>query len=228
MADWESRGDIAQARLAIRRVRRYHPRRTRTGQPLARDPHPAGPSRIGRRSKRARWTLNSPRSRCARVGRPRRRPPPPRTRLSPPCCLQPWRPPTTRPSLSLFLPLAALARPASEHCTDNNNEVIALETPADFSYLPEPDQLVFPPTYFKVGSDGVEDLEELIYWDEELLLPLDDSMYFEDWKTEVVKQHNAYRARYGAPPLTWSGALYPATQQWANQCKFQHRCVGSA
>ncbi|KXN82228.1 Cell wall protein PRY3 [Leucoagaricus sp. SymC.cos] len=43
-----------------------------------------------------------------------------------------------------------------------------------------------------------------------------------DWKTEVVRQHNAYRAHYGAPSLSWSDALYPGTQQWANQCKFQH------
>jgi uncharacterized protein YkwD len=46
-----------------------------------------------------------------------------------------------------------------------------------------------------------------------------------DWKAGTVDQHNTYRAQYGAPPLSWSDALYPGTLQWARQCKFEHRYV---
>src|ERR1700730_12626389 len=46
------------------------------------------------------------------------------------------------------------------------------------------------------------------------------SAAFADWKTQVVQLHNQYRAHYGAGPVTWSDALYPGTNQWANQCKF--------
>ncbi|KAF9131052.1 hypothetical protein BG015_003919, partial [Linnemannia schmuckeri] len=35
------------------------------------------------------------------------------------------------------------------------------------------------------------------------------------FKNDVLTQHNRYRAQYGARPLTWSDALYPATLQWA-------------
>ena len=51
----------------------------------------------------------------------------------------------------------------------------------------------------------------------------DDVAILDDWKNEVVKQHNENRQHYGAGPLTWSDALYPGTLQWANNCKFQHR-----
>ena len=47
----------------------------------------------------------------------------------------------------------------------------------------------------------------------------------DDWKNQVVNSHNKFRAQYGAPNLAWSDALYPGTQQWAQQCKFQHRLV---
>ncbi|KAF8650036.1 hypothetical protein AX16_005453 [Volvariella volvacea WC 439] len=117
----------------------------------------------------------------------------------------------------LSLALTALALPAPEPC--NNNEVVALSD--DFSSLPESGQLVFPPTHF---GDDAGDYKEFIFEDEGL--SLDDSAYFADWKTEVVNQHNSYRARYGAPPVTWSDALYPATQQWADQCRFQHSNSG--
>lgn len=50
-----------------------------------------------------------------------------------------------------------------------------------------------------------------------------DAAIFDDWKNQVVNQHNAYRRKYGAPNLSWSDALYSGTQQWASQCKFQHR-----
>ena len=50
-----------------------------------------------------------------------------------------------------------------------------------------------------------------------------DAAIFDDWKNQVVNQHNAYRRKYGAPNLSWSDALHSGTQQWASQCKFQHR-----
>ncbi|WP_280272963.1 CAP family protein [Nocardia wallacei] len=46
------------------------------------------------------------------------------------------------------------------------------------------------------------------------------------FKHEVLVQHNKYRAQYGARPLTWSDALYPAALEWAGQCKFQHSQAG--
>ncbi|KAG0212239.1 hypothetical protein BGX33_003756 [Mortierella sp. NVP41] len=46
------------------------------------------------------------------------------------------------------------------------------------------------------------------------------------FKDDVLAQHNKYRAQYGARPLTWSDSLYPATYQWASQCKFQHSQSG--
>ena len=45
------------------------------------------------------------------------------------------------------------------------------------------------------------------------------------FKNEVISLHNKARAHYGARPVTWNDALYPATLQWANACKFQHRLV---
>lgn len=44
---------------------------------------------------------------------------------------------------------------------------------------------------------------------------------------QVVAQHNAARAKYGANPITWNAALYSATQAYANQCKFQHSSGGN-
>lgn len=44
---------------------------------------------------------------------------------------------------------------------------------------------------------------------------------------QVVAQHNAARAKYGANPVTWNAALYSATQAYANQCKFQHSSDGN-
>ncbi|KAF8888247.1 CAP domain-containing protein [Infundibulicybe gibba] len=49
---------------------------------------------------------------------------------------------------------------------------------------------------------------------------------FDTWKLRTVMQHNYYRTRYGANQLVWSDALYPATQQWANQCQFRHSGSG--
>ncbi|TFK45000.1 CAP domain-containing protein [Crucibulum laeve] len=47
-----------------------------------------------------------------------------------------------------------------------------------------------------------------------------------EFTTEVLRQHNRYRAQYGAEPLTWSDDLYPATLEWANMCKFRHSQAG--
>ncbi|WP_328388569.1 CAP domain-containing protein [Nocardia sp. NBC_00416] len=41
-----------------------------------------------------------------------------------------------------------------------------------------------------------------------------------------MAEHNQARAQYGARPLTWSDSLYPATLEWATQCKFQHSQPG--
>ncbi|WP_066359870.1 CAP family protein [Herbidospora mongoliensis] len=38
----------------------------------------------------------------------------------------------------------------------------------------------------------------------------------------ALASHNTARAQYGARPLAWNPALLPATQTWANQCRFQH------
>ncbi|KAK0441343.1 PR-1 protein [Armillaria borealis] len=86
-------------------------------------------------------------------------------------------------------------------------EVLDVDTE---SYLPESGQITFAPLSF----DGEFDFD----MDEGAV----DSGILEDWKTSVVRQHNTYRAQYGAAPLTWSDALYPGTSQWASQCKFQH------
>lgn len=90
------------------------------------------------------------------------------------------------------------------------------ETEALSSTLPESGQLVFTPLQF--GEDELESFDIGTFSDEGV-----ESAIFEDWKTSVVRQHNNYRAQYGAAPLTWSDALYPATVAYAKQCKFQHR-----
>ncbi|KAJ3882027.1 CAP domain-containing protein [Lentinula edodes] len=38
----------------------------------------------------------------------------------------------------------------------------------------------------------------------------------------TLNSHNSARAQYGASSLTWNSNLYPATQQWASACVFQH------
>ena len=89
-----------------------------------------------------------------------------------------------------------------------NQEVFMVD---DFDpSIPEAGEIVFEPLHFDADGFDISEDGEM------------DAAILADWKTEVVKQHNAYRAQYGAPALTWSDALYPGTQQWANQCKFQH------
>ncbi|KAK1229324.1 hypothetical protein PQX77_007613 [Marasmius sp. AFHP31] len=78
--------------------------------------------------------------------------------------------------------------------------------------LPESGQIVDIPVAF-----GDEELEFAIEDDAEM-----DSAMFEDWKQSVVRQHNEYRAKYGAAGLSWSDALYGDTLKYAQQCKFQH------
>ncbi|KAI0086018.1 CAP domain-containing protein [Irpex rosettiformis] len=70
-----------------------------------------------------------------------------------------------------------------------------------------------------VASSDEGDGEFFVYLDEDS--GVDESM-FDDWKNLVVNSHNKFRSKYGAPNLSWSDALYPGTQQWAKQCKFQH------
>ncbi|MEU4213710.1 CAP domain-containing protein [Streptomyces sp. NPDC026206] len=41
-------------------------------------------------------------------------------------------------------------------------------------------------------------------------------------KDQTLASANAARAKYGARPLTWSDPLYPATDQYAQMCKFAH------
>lgn len=79
-----------------------------------------------------------------------------------------------------------------------------------YSTLPESGQITFTP--LEINAEGFEAFDEQT-----------DNAILEDWKTSVVQQHNAYRAHYGAGPLTWSEPLYGGTLQWAQQCKFQHR-----
>ncbi|KAF9016052.1 PR-1-like protein [Hymenopellis radicata] len=76
--------------------------------------------------------------------------------------------------------------------------------------LPESGEIVFAPLSFGDDLDTFDSDGELY------------AGVFEDWKQSVVREHNTYRAKYSAGPLTWSDALYPGTQQWAAQCKFQH------
>lgn len=38
----------------------------------------------------------------------------------------------------------------------------------------------------------------------------------------ALSSHNTARAQYGARPLVWNASLLPATQTWANACRFQH------
>ncbi|KIK02478.1 hypothetical protein K443DRAFT_96764 [Laccaria amethystina LaAM-08-1] len=42
---------------------------------------------------------------------------------------------------------------------------------------------------------------------------------------QVVAQHNAARAQYGADPITWNSAIYKHTLAYAKKCVFQHRNI---
>jgi hypothetical protein len=48
------------------------------------------------------------------------------------------------------------------------------------------------------------------------------------WTDQVLTEHNRARARYGARPLKWSAPLHAAVVQYAQMCKFAHRCGGIA
>ncbi|KAF4604326.1 hypothetical protein EYR40_001505 [Pleurotus pulmonarius] len=108
-------------------------------------------------------------------------------------------------ALSYTLTLALMVKSLP---SGTNQEVFLVD---DFDpSLPEAGEIVFEPLHFDADGFDISEDGDM------------DAAILADWKTEVVKQHNAYRAQYGAPALTWSDALYPGTQQWANQCKFQH------
>ncbi|KAF8893866.1 CAP domain-containing protein [Infundibulicybe gibba] len=85
---------------------------------------------------------------------------------------------------------------------DDTRSEIYSDTTRDMISLPESGQIVFgalqqwdtDTVAFDVG-DGA------------------DVATLDDWKNE---------SPLWAAPLTWSDALYPGTQQWAQQCKFQH------
>lgn len=42
------------------------------------------------------------------------------------------------------------------------------------------------------------------------------------FSADALTQHNDARTKYRADPVTWSAALYPDTQAYANKCVFQH------
>ncbi|KIK02455.1 hypothetical protein K443DRAFT_131817 [Laccaria amethystina LaAM-08-1] len=44
---------------------------------------------------------------------------------------------------------------------------------------------------------------------------------------DALAQHNAARALYGAPPVTWNTALYPSTQVQVDGCVFAHSVGGN-
>lgn len=87
-------------------------------------------------------------------------------------------------------------------------------TAAETSTLPESGSLVSTPLAF--NAEGEDDF--FVFEGGEM-----SEAMFDDWKTTVVNSHNKFRAKYGAPNLSWSDSLYGGTQQWASQCKFQHR-----
>ncbi len=39
---------------------------------------------------------------------------------------------------------------------------------------------------------------------------------------EALDLHNAYRARHGSPPLTWSPALAAQAAEWSTSCSYRH------
>ncbi|KAL0947685.1 hypothetical protein HGRIS_013773 [Hohenbuehelia grisea] len=109
-------------------------------------------------------------------------------------------------SLALFSGATRLPQTYSSF-SEGAYEYDTLELPA--RELPESGQIVFAP--MEVNGD------EYLGGDESV-----NAALFEEWKNQVVREHNAYRSHYGAASLTWSDALYPGTLQWAQQCKFQH------
>ncbi len=112
--------------------------------------------------------------------------------------------------------LAVSAMP-SVFLVQEQYDAVSLDQP-NLSTLPESGEIVSTPVSF-IPDDTTGDyftyrLDEDGDMTEEM---------FDDWKNLVVNSHNKFRAKYGAPNLSWSDALYPGTQQWAQQCKFQHR-----
>lgn len=42
------------------------------------------------------------------------------------------------------------------------------------------------------------------------------------WDQGVLDQHNSFRAKYKAPPLTWDATLASNAMQWAQRCQWKH------
>lgn len=42
------------------------------------------------------------------------------------------------------------------------------------------------------------------------------------WDQGVLDQHNSFRAKYKAPPLTWDATLATTAMQWAKRCEWKH------
>lgn len=39
---------------------------------------------------------------------------------------------------------------------------------------------------------------------------------------DVLNTHNSCRARYGVPPLSWSGSIATSAQMYSENCAFEH------
>jgi pathogenesis-related protein 1 len=48
-----------------------------------------------------------------------------------------------------------------------------------------------------------------------MLLLIGDKVGAQSIRDEILAAHNAWRAKVGTPPLTWSGTLATSAQQWA-------------
>lgn len=42
----------------------------------------------------------------------------------------------------------------------------------------------------------------------------------DDFKKEVLSEHNKHRKEYGAKALVWDDTIYSAAWRWAHRCKF--------
>ncbi|MCP2315121.1 Cysteine-rich secretory protein family protein [Nocardia amikacinitolerans] len=42
------------------------------------------------------------------------------------------------------------------------------------------------------------------------------------WSNQVLAEHDAARAKFGAPPLSWSTDTYSAAMEYAQRCEFRH------
>ncbi|MCP2293344.1 CAP domain-containing protein [Nocardia amikacinitolerans] len=42
------------------------------------------------------------------------------------------------------------------------------------------------------------------------------------WSDQVLTEHDSARAKFGAPPLSWSSDTYSAAVEYAQRCRFTH------